>query len=241
MKKVFIVFFCTLFLLVGISMSPAQASTSTSLENQNIGNSGVIDLNNLEELEKTGEVTVRELTYEEFLQNRAIARGITLEEARELYSKSSKKSSKKGNPTEYQTLTTSDNCAGNYSMHEMNIVQNVNSGFYRPAVQIFACTYNSGSFSQFMYIEEVNLDRNGITNSYTSKQFTGTIKGKMTSSTAIWWYVNGDFYNNGTTSFTGGVGGERAIKGVTVEGSFSVTNASNHYEYWENSGTKFAY
>lgn len=122
-------------------------------------------------------------------------------------------------------------------MHEINISQNVSWG-YKPTVQIFIWTYNSGSFREFKYIQDIDLNRSyqGV-----SKQFSGKVQGKITSATAVWWYVNGDFYNNGTTTTTVSGAGSGAVKGVTVTATLSISNSSNHFKYWNNSGTYFAY
>lgn len=101
-------------------------------------------------------------------------------------------------------------------------------------------TYNHGSFREFEYIQTVGLNRmyNG-----TSKGFAGTVEAKLTSKTKIWWHVNGDFYNNGTTTVSITGGGSAAKIGKTVTGNFSisVTHTSDHYRYWNNSGTYSIY
>lgn len=234
MKKVFLVFIATFLLLVTFSMSPALANASSTESDQNPALSGVINLNNLEELEKTGQVTVRELTYEEFLEDRAKEYGLSLEETRELYAEdaSSKSASSFG--------TTAAGCSGDYIIQEINIEQVVRT-FYRPAVQVFTCTYKVGSFRSFKYIQQVALDRNGINNSYSAKQFQGSVTAEILSDSDLWWSINGDFWDNGTTTYTGGVGGTTKVKGHEVTGNFSISYQSNHYEYWEDDGTYSLY
>lgn len=230
MKKVFLVFIATFLLLVTFSMSPALANASSPESDQNKALSGVINLNNLEELEKTGQVTVRELTYEEFLQDRAKENGLSLEETRELYAEDA--SSKFG--------TTAASCSGSYIMQEINIEQQVRT-FYRPAVQIFTCTYKVGSFRAFKYIQQVALDRNGINNAYGAKVFEGIVTAEILSDADLWWSVNGDFYDTGTMTISGGVGGTTKVKGHEVTANFGLSHASNYYEYWENDGTYSLY
>jgi len=231
MKKVFLVFIATLLLLVTFSMSPALANASSTDSEQNTL-SGVINLNNLEELEKTGQVTVRELTYEEFLEDRAKEYELSLEETRELYAKdASSKSS---------FATTAAGCSGSYIMQEINIEQQVRT-FYRPAVQVFTCTYKVGSFRSFKYIQQVALDRNGINNSYSAKVFEGNVSAEILSDSDLWWSVNGNFYDTGTMTVSGGVGGTTKVKGHEVSANFGLSYQSNFYEYWENDGTYSLY
>jgi len=194
--------------------------------------SGVIDLNNFEELEKTNEVTIKEISYDEFVKKIAKSRGISEEQVRELYPDKSKTTynanltSTNGYPIK---LSVDDIKPTAYTMHEISIRQNVSST-YKPAVQIFAYMYFSGSFRQINYIETIDLNRgyNGI-----SKQFSGTVKGKLLDPLKIWWYVNGDFYNNGKTTWT--ISGSGQL-GKILTLSFSISGGSNHYKYWNNYG-----
>ncbi|WP_342467850.1 hypothetical protein [Bacillus sp. FSL W8-0629] len=181
---------------------------------------GSINLNKVHNLGKTGNTKIEKISYDQYVKEVSKSRGISKKEVQ----KSSTNLSKK----QFSTAATK------YSMHKMTIVQDV--GFlYQPKVQIYAWTYASGSFVQFKYIEDIDLDRYS---SLGSKHFAGKVKAKITSPTAIWWYVNGDFYNNGTTNVSISGSGSAAVKGVTVTGSFSVSKSSNHYKYWNNSGTK---
>ncbi len=70
-----------------------------------------------------------------------------------------------------------------------------------------------------------NIDRayNGI-----SKQFGGTLFVNLDDSTNFYWDLNGDFYNNGTT--TGGFSGSINV-GNVVNIGFSASETSNHYKY----------
>lgn len=84
-------------------------------------------------------------------------------------------------------------------------------------------------------IEEVlyaNIDRNynGV-----SKQFDGDLYYKLEAKNKLFWDLNGDFFNNGSTSSSGGISiglGENTILAFNV--SFSST--SNHFAYCHKSG-----
>ncbi|MBG9541623.1 hypothetical protein ABE29_02020 [Cytobacillus firmus] len=206
--------------------SPTQ-SNAEELTDSN--SSGVIDLNNLEKLEESGDVkvTINKLTYDEFIENRAKAKGITIEQAKEIYKNPNNTLNTQSGKRTLSTMSS----ASDFSMHEINIEQDV-SLTYKPTVQIFVYTYNSGSFSQFDFIEEVDLDRDGFSNLF-SKQFAGKVNAKITTPTKIWWNVNGDFFDNGTTSVTMGFGGGLGQK---VTASFEVSHESNHFDYYENTG-----
>jgi hypothetical protein len=231
MKKIFVSGICATTLLFGNALvNPVE---SHAAELSKINNSGIVDLNNLKALEKTGQITIKDITYDEYVEKTAKSQGISKEEVKRLHPNINQVNTTTQSGEVKALATASDG----YSMHEVDITQNVDV-FYKPSVQIFVWTYNSGSFREFKYIEDIQLNRGylGI-----SKQFTGIIKGKLTSGTQIWWYVNGDFYDNGKTTYSVSGAGSMAIKGVTVTGTFSVTNESNHFKYWNNSGTYSAY
>lgn len=72
-------------------------------------------------------------------------------------------------------------------------------------------------------------DHNGM-----SKEFSGKLYYNLESSTRLYWDLNGDFHNNGTTTFSGGASipvGENA----TI--TFSVSHSTSHYKYVRKSGT----
>lgn len=84
--------------------------------------------------------------------------------------------------------------------------------------------------SQFVKVYYGNIDRNW---KGTTKQFTGSLYYKLESSKKIFWDLNGDFYNNGTTSST--TGGQVGL-GEFANTSFSVSYSTNHYAYVHKSG-----
>lgn len=84
--------------------------------------------------------------------------------------------------------------------------------------------------SEFIKILNANINRNynGV-----SKQFGGTLYYNLENSKTIYWDVNGDFYNNGTTTAGGGI--EVGIKeSATIK--FSISGSSNHFSYCNKTG-----
>lgn len=220
MKKS-IIMFLSLLLIVGTMLfNPA---TSNAAENVN---QGVIDLKNLDELEKTGEVTIEEITYEEMIHKISESKGISKKEAQSLHPNRISIDANQVN-SEFSTSIGIQST----TLHEIKLRQAV-STIYRPAIQLFVWTYNSGSFTQFNSIEEMDLDRKDISTSL-SKQFQGKLRAEIQSGSKIWWYINGDFYNNGQTTVSGTVSAD----GVIWSGSGTISNVSSHYKYWNNSGT----
>ncbi|WP_074021991.1 hypothetical protein [Traorella massiliensis] len=96
---------------------------------------------------------------------------------------------------------------------------------YKPTVNFYCQTSEASTMAGIRYIEYAYINRgyNGI-----SKQFGGTFWYKLSDINNIFFIVNGDWYNNGTTTYTGGVsigvGGYATI-------NFTVSYSTNHYKY----------
>lgn len=77
---------------------------------------------------------------------------------------------------------------------------------------------------------EVSILSANMNRSYngTSKQFGGTVYTHLQHANRIFYRVEGDFYNNGITTFNGGVN-------LSIDNSgsinFGLSNASNHFIY----------
>lgn len=69
----------------------------------------------------------------------------------------------------------------------------------------------------------LNRDCDGV-----SKQFSGDLFVHLENAYTIYYELNGDFYNNGTTTYTGELGLQMDQMGSI---SYNVSYASNHYEY----------
>ena len=101
---------------------------------------------------------------------------------------------------------------------------------YRPRIEFYCRTSESGSYWGILSIYSVQLVRSysGI-----SKQFTGNISVWLRSAYQIEYTINGDFYNNGTTTVRGGGGLDLGIgESVNISLSASMSYESNHYKYF---------
>lgn len=113
---------------------------------------------------------------------------------------------------------------GNYTYRTMSSQFTVNS-LYKPTMRFYCQTSESGLFRAIIKILEVNMIRGyqGL-----SKQFQGKVYVNLEHANKIFYIVNGDFYNNGTTTVSAGVS---IGVGQYANVSFSVKNVSNHYQY----------
>lgn len=96
---------------------------------------------------------------------------------------------------------------------------------YKPTMRFYCETTESGLFRGIKKILRVDMIRGykGV-----SKQFNGSVYVNLEDANRIFYIVNGDFYNNGTTSYESGVNigvGKFATIG------FKVSSSSNHYQY----------
>lgn len=101
---------------------------------------------------------------------------------------------------------------------------------YKPTLAFYCQTDESGNFRAIKKILKVSMNRsyNGI-----SKQFGGSVYTNLEDPNRIYWMVNGDFYNNGTTTVNGSVS---ISVGGSAEVAFGVSSASNHYSYAYKTG-----
>lgn len=100
---------------------------------------------------------------------------------------------------------------------------------------VISCYCETSETPQYMGIIKIlytTLMRNynGI-----SKQFSGNLYTNLEAAYRIYYSLSGDFYNNGTTTFTGGV---QVGLGEGSNISFSVSNSSNWYANISQYGTK---
>lgn len=117
--------------------------------------------------------------------------------------------------------------ATSYYVHFYKQFQVGNTGWY-PELDIYAeC---SGINRSFVGIADLNLIRSY---NYVSKQFSGKCEAKVENAKSIYWVVNGDFYNYGTTETT--FGGTVGI-GKNATFSASIKNASNYFGYAYQTG-----
>lgn len=96
---------------------------------------------------------------------------------------------------------------------------------YKPQIKYYCQTSEGGgSFRGILKIMDVSINRiyGGV-----SKQFSGKVYTNLENANRIFWRMDGDFFNNGTMSYNGGV----EIKvGQSVTVSFGLSGSSNHYK-----------
>lgn len=103
---------------------------------------------------------------------------------------------------------------------------------YHPSIRFFCNTSESGNYWGITSIYKVTLNRNY---NGTTRQFAGEIDCWLRSAYQIEWYVNGDFYNNGTTNFSGGASGSWKLnEKITIQFSISGSYSSSHFAYYYN-------
>lgn len=221
MKKFLSSFLAILLVLSLFNISTLAAETE--------GLSGNIKLGDLEKLEESGEVEIEYLTYNQMITEIAENQGISKARAESLYPDQTTK------PSTYKSgITTLSGCSG-CGTAPVRVTQKLSvSSKYTPYVQIYVWVYSSGSFRQFKKLVNVGLDRKD-SDSVTVKQFSGDLQAEITSGNSIWYLVNGDFYNNGTTTITG----EATANGLLWSGGGSISYASNFYAYYNKAGTIF--
>lgn len=101
---------------------------------------------------------------------------------------------------------------------------------YKPCLRFYCETTEGGYFWGIVKILNISMNRNynGI-----SKAFGGTVYANLEDAGTIFWIVNGDFYNQGTTTFNGGCN-----IGIKESGSinFNISYQSNFYAYCYEEG-----
>lgn len=150
------------------------------------------------------------MTYEEMIEQYAKEGGMSYEEALNFFPKS-----------------RAVNAKATY--RELKVTLNVDSS-YKPYLSFYCETSESSQYWGIVSIYSIQLIRNY---NGTSKQFSGTIDAWLRTAAQIEYTINGDFYNNGTT--TGGFSiGSSAKIGEKVTGNFSasISTSSNHYKYF---------
>jgi len=107
---------------------------------------------------------------------------------------------------------------------------------YKPTLEFYFQTSESGNYQGILSVYSVQLNRASNVGSWRiTKQFGGTIEFWLRSPYEIEYVVNGDFFNNGTTSSTQNTGlnidisyGMSIVFDVTESGG----STSNHYSYF---------
>ena len=101
---------------------------------------------------------------------------------------------------------------------------------YKPSISFYCETSEYGTYHGIIRIlrTEINRNYNGM-----SKQFSGSLYVNLEQADRIFYIINGDFFDNGTTTLSGGLNigiGESAS--VNLGGSY----VYNHYKYVYHEG-----
>ena len=113
-----------------------------------------------------------------------------------------------------------------YRVFTVNLV--VTENVYVPHLEFYCQTSENGNYWGILNVYSCELIR-----SYNqiSKQFSGTVNFWLRNPYTIEYSVNGDFYENGTTSHTAEVGLNVDV-GAGASISYSISYSSNHYKYF---------
>lgn len=202
MKKMLSLFITTI-LFVSCFVIPVSANGISETNTTH-----TIDLKNLDA--ENPNVKISEpMTFTEMVSCYAQIEGISYEEALAVFPKENAAS------------------ARTPSHRMLSVTLNV-TGSYKPTLNFYCNTSEGGNFWGITSIYSVQLNR---TYGNTSKQFSGTIDVWLRSGYQIEYIVNGDFYNNGTTSASGGTSLNVGI-GAGAQVSFQISHSSNHYKYF---------
>ncbi|NCE63143.1 hypothetical protein D1159_00760 [Pseudoflavonifractor sp. 524-17] len=158
------------------------------------------------------------MTFEEMVAEYAKSSGLTYEEALELLPAPIETRA----PVTYRTLKAT-----------LDVTDS-----YKPTLDFYCQTSESGNYWGILSVYSVQLSRSydtGILSWVITKQFNGTVDFWLRSPYEIEYIINGDFFNNGTTSNSKNTG-----LNIGVSGGFSINftlnggdgSSSNHYSYF---------
>jgi len=224
-------------------ITPSIASSVNADSVHNKENNGVKLSNSIHLNKPSKDVTISKvMTYDEIIKEIADNENITLEKAEELieneswipYDVALKDMVENGNiPSQkakeiLSTRETKETRSGTLvranTYRTLTKTVTVTSA-YKPTINWYCSTSESGNYHGIVKILRTSLNRsyNGV-----AKQFAGDLYSKLERSDCIYYELNGDFYNNGTTTISGT--GSAELSGYGSVG-FSVSYASNHYKY----------
>lgn len=203
-------------LALGFIFMYAQPSFANELKS-NKATSGTIDLNDPNT--KFSEV----LTFDEIVKEIAVDQGISENQAANqlMSSQNSKILESAISPLGTSSVST---LAATYRTITQSFTV---TSIYKPSVKFYTQTSEGGGYWGIVTILNVGMNRsyNGI-----SKQFGGTVYSNLETAARIFYIVNGDFFNNGTTTVSGG--GEVAVGvGASATVNFNLSYSSNFYKY----------
>lgn len=101
---------------------------------------------------------------------------------------------------------------------------------YKPTIVFYCKTSEWNNYRGIISVLNTSLNRsyNGV-----SKQFSGTLYTNLEDAETIYFELNGDFYDNGTTTFSGGT----SIKvGEKTTINFGINYATSYFKYCYKAG-----
>ncbi|MBC6308849.1 hypothetical protein HCJ66_04685 [Listeria sp. FSL L7-1582] len=204
--------YLALLLVLGLFISPiqvgaAEVSDEVGVEqNTDLGN---VDWAQDEFVTEDGAV-VETVTYNEMVQAIAKRENVNESDVTEVITpETGSVRLLKASPYSYKHLTK-----------EVSI-----GGLWKPKVDVYVQMWSQGSFRQFNKVIDYNLVRSwmGVT-----KQFSGKFTVKFINKNNVYWSINGDFYDKGTTSTSTSV---TLNVGSVASISHTVSKASAAYKY----------
>ncbi len=168
------------------------------------------------------------LTYDELCKKYAESEDISVKQAKSILD--SEKSSLKAAAPAYSAAAAR---AASSTYREIATYLDVSSN-YKPMIKWYCQTSESGSFWGITNILTTQLYReysywDWLTPVTITKQFSGNLYTQLQSAYQIFYIVNGDFWDYGTTTVSGG--GSINI-GQYAQLQFGVSYASNWYKYY---------
>lgn len=96
---------------------------------------------------------------------------------------------------------------------------------YKPSISFYCEISEYGSYHGIIRIlkAEINRNYNGM-----SKQFSGSLYVNLERADRIFYIINGDFFNNGSSTLSGGL---NIGVGESASVNFGGSYVSNHYKY----------
>ncbi|WP_114497573.1 hypothetical protein [Fontibacillus phaseoli] len=152
------------------------------------------------------------LTFDELVSTYANDSGISIEQARKTLlsnfnSGRTKSSTISPKLATYRTFTAQLNAMSNY----------------KPSLKFYCETTEGDYFHGILTVLSTTMNR---VYQGTAKQFSGTVYTNLEHANRIHYIVSGDFYDNGTTTISGG---GKANIGESFEITFGVSYSSNWY------------
>ncbi|EIA18836.1 hypothetical protein [Listeria fleischmannii] len=209
MKKFFYGILLLTIILTGVQTGTESASASSNVQGEIINLEGV-DLTKPHVVTKDG-TTIDSVTYDEMVAGIAKRDGLSIDQVKKRLADGDVKRPllKASSSTFYKHLTKTIDIGG----------------LWKPKIDIYVKMWAQGSFRQFDKIIDYNLVRSWYG---ASKQFKGSFKVKFLSKNNIYWCINGDFYDKGTTSSSSSV--SLSVGGVGSV-NYSVSKAKTKYKY----------